>query len=781
MQLNFSYILIFIVITLPILAIIFYRRLLLAIIFNKYRIREKISISFLLLFLASVVLIGVTIGFVTYQTMQNVTGKNLQALSASRAAHIQTYLEQDIEKLKLITNRTALRKSLAHYNEAGDQADIDNVTNIIKDASVDIRDLEETLIFNVNGNLLSTSNSDNNKQNANQQDYFINGKEREGVYFIKDKDNYKIFISGPITLNNQLIGIGVTVLKIDSLARIIQDRIGLGETGEITLSFYDNKIFEAMTAAASGQIKIFLDTLDYRNIHVIAASAYVNIARIGVVAKIDRTEALGGLRGLLLFYFFIIVIFSVIYYLLSVYLAKILTSSLEKMRLALKGIEVGNPVYNVQIKGQDEIAELSQDFKLMIDRIKNSQEEINEKVKNQTADIVNKSKEIEDRQRVIINILEDEKMEKEKAESLAHDLIKFKLALDNASDHIVITDAEGIALYGNKGVETITGYSLDEVVGKKAGTLWSYPMPVEFYQKLWKTIKTDKKTFSSEIINRRKNGQIYNATINISPVLNDRGEIEFFVGIERDITVEKEVDRSKTELISLASHQLRTPLSSINWYVEMLLDGDVGKLNPDQTNFAQEIYAGNKRMIELVNALLNVSRLDLGVFVIEPEELDITKLADIAIKEINFIINEKKIKFTKKYDKTIGEIKLDEKLTMIILQNLLSNAVKYTLANGQVSLEIKNNDKNLEIIVVDSGIGIPKFQQEKIFGKLFRADNAAESAAEGTGLGLYIVKQILDYSGGKVWFKSVEDKGTTFYVNIPLSGMKKKIGTKKLT
>ncbi|MDR3549092.1 MAG: PAS domain S-box protein, partial [Candidatus Pacebacteria bacterium] len=142
---------------------------------------------------------------------------------------------------------------------------------------------------------------------------------------------------------------------------------------------------------------------------------------------------------------------------------------------------------------------------------------------------------------------------------LEKDLEKFKLALDNIADNVIITDPEGIVVYANKAVETVTGYRPEEAVGKKSGALWKAPMPAEYYRHMWDVIKNQKKVFVGEIRNRRKNGMIYTAAISISPVLDKNGDIEFFVSVERDVTKEKEIDRAKSEFMSLASHQLRTP------------------------------------------------------------------------------------------------------------------------------------------------------------------------------------------------------------------------------
>lgn len=378
------------------------------------------------------------------------------------------------------------------------------------------------------------------------------------------------------------------------------------------------------------------------------------------------------------------------------------------------------------------------------------------------------------------------KREKEKSEDLAENLKKFQLAVENASDQIVITDHGGIILYANKAVEKATGFKLNETIGKKAGSreLWGGLMPKKFYQKLWETVIKDKKVFYGEVLNKRKNDNPYEASLSISPILNKKKEVIFLIGILRDITIEKEINKAKTEFVSLASHQLRTPLSSIAWYAEMLIAGDAGRLNEKQKVFLNEIYRGNKRMINLVNALLNVSRIDLGTFQVNPKMVNVEKIMEQNIKQLALQIKNKKIKLIKDFQKNIPKIKLDLKLMEIVLQNLLTNAINYTPKEGEVKITIKmekeKKGKHLKIEVSDNGCGIPERQKDKVFTKLFRADNVKTLDSEGTGLGLYIVKSIIDATGGKILFESTEGKGTKFSVLIPGTGMRAKKGTKTL-
>ena len=260
----------------------------------------------------------------------------------------------------------------------------------------------------------------------------------------------------------------------------------------------------------------------------------------------------------------------------------------------------------------------------------------------------------------------------------------------------------------------------------------------------------------------------------------------------KDVTTDKIIDKAKSEFVSLASHQLRTPLSAINWYTEMLLAGDAGALTTEQEKYLKEVYAGNQRMVDLVNALLNVSRLELGTFIIEPMSTDILAMLKSVLTETSSLMIKKKITINESYAPDVPLFLADEKLLRMVFQNLISNAVKYTPVGGNITLTLgvyrgggMFNDKKLvedtlAFSISDSGIGIPQHQQDKIFSKLFRADNAKESETEGTGLGLYIIKSIVDHSGGRIWFSSEEGKGTSFYVTFPLSGMRKKEGSKTL-
>lgn len=348
-------------------------------------------------------------------------------------------------------------------------------------------------------------------------------------------------------------------------------------------------------------------------------------------------------------------------------------------------------------------------------------------------------------------------------------LQKFKIASEFAPIHIIFTDTNGVILYANKAVEEVTGYTRQEIIGNNP-RLWGRQMGKRFYKKFWKTIKINKKIFEGEINNKRKNGEDYIAHARITPVLDGKKLIGF-VGIERDITKEKQVDTAKTEFVSLASHQLKNPLSVINLYADALSKEKVGKLNEKQKKYMQSINRASKKMNTLITDLLNVTKIEVGKFINDPKKVKLSEIIKSVIKEFMPKIEEKKIVYEEKCPGDKTKIIVDPKLLTVIVQNLLSNAVKYTPDFGKISLEVSVVEKNLFLKVSDTGYGIPKSQQSKIFNKLYRATNVQEIDQEGSGIGLYMVRSILGKLRGRIWFESKENKGTIFYVKMPVSDL----------
>ncbi len=224
----------------------------------------------------------------------------------------------------------------------------------------------------------------------------------------------------------------------------------------------------------------------------------------------------------------------------------------------------------------------------------------------------------------------------------------------------------------------------------------------------------------------------------------------------------KALDQAKDEFISMASHQLRTPLTSVKGYVSMVLDGDVGKINKQQKELLDQAFTSSQRMVYLISDLLNVSRLRTGKFVIENKETNLAELVQGEIQQLTEAAAARDLKLVYKKPKRFPVVMMDETKIQQVVMNFVDNALYYTPKGGTITVEIKETPKSIEFTSTDTGIGISKDAQKNLFGKFFRADNAKKARPDGTGLGLYMAKKVIVAQGGSLIFHSEEGKGSTF-------------------
>jgi len=371
-----------------------------------------------------------------------------------------------------------------------------------------------------------------------------------------------------------------------------------------------------------------------------------------------------------------------------------------------------------------------------------------------------------------VKSIENLKVHSQKLEQATIELKKVQTAVENASDIIFIADPRGRIIYINRAVKNILGYRQKELVGRKPN-FWMEDMPNKFFGQMWNAIYFNKKPFIGEIQDRKKNGDIFTAEIRIAPVMDKNSQILSFVGIERDITESKRLDQAKTEFISLAAHQLRTPITGVSLAAEMLLRGAVGKIGKESEEYLENITDGVQKMSEMIELFLNVSRIEMKTFPLSPRPINISQVIDENIKAILPQLKRKELEFRKSVADDLPVVNFDKKVLDIVLENLFTNAIKYTQSRGVIGIEAERYRDNITIKVFDTGCGIPEEQQKKVFDKLFRADNSSQKV-EGVGLGLYLSKSLIEQSGGKIWLKSEKNAGSAFYVSIPIKNNKTK-------
>ena len=354
-------------------------------------------------------------------------------------------------------------------------------------------------------------------------------------------------------------------------------------------------------------------------------------------------------------------------------------------------------------------------------------------------------------------------------------------------DGLIVMNRDYVVTLANAVTERLLGVEAGQMSGKKLTDIITVyrgkdilPLSEWATTRAYNTGKVTSYNLEDEVTYKTIAGKQFPISGVIAPLLR-HGAVRGAVVVFRDITQEKALDEAKVGFISVASHQLRTPLTSMRWFSEMLIDGDAGAVGEQQLHFIQRIYEGTTRMINLVNLLLQTARVEAGRVKIEPVPFDLKTLTADVVSSLKTIFDEKQQRVTiAAVPEAIGKIPLDRDVIWQIVQNLLTNASRYSPPKSVIEVSIRAKGQDIEYSVKDHGIGIPKEQQDRIFEKFFRASNALKAAPEGSGLGLALVHSLVKVWGGRLWFETQEGQGATFYFTLPLLGMKPKAGDVRL-
>lgn len=231
----------------------------------------------------------------------------------------------------------------------------------------------------------------------------------------------------------------------------------------------------------------------------------------------------------------------------------------------------------------------------------------------------------------------------------------------------------------------------------------------------------------------------------------------------------KVLDKKKTDFISVVAHQLRTPLSGLKWTLNMLVKEELGPITPDQEKMLKQSYETNDYLINIVNDILDTDLITTGKSEFTPEPTSVDKILALVLNETLATAKQKQIEIKTNFSKEIPATFIaDTKRLSLVMQNLVDNAIKYSPEKSTVEINTSLKDNKILFAIKDSGIGIPEEQQKNIFERFYRASNALRVHANGSGLGLFIAKNIIELHKGRLWFESKENQGTTFFVEFPL-------------
>lgn len=596
---------------------------------------------------------------------------------------------------------------------------------------------------------------------------FDNGK--KNIYFsefFKHKhadsidDDFDILITAPIlNLNEKLVGVMAFEIGITTVYNTVRGILGWGKSEATVLAQKEvdngavniflipinadsailnktiplrDKTGIPMDEAALGREGVGA-TIDYDGTRIMAAWRYIPDLDLGLVVKINRNEAFASAIILGREIALGILIIAILVVSAALFLASTISKPIKKLSETAEKINKGDFKLRVSILATDEIGELADNFNIMTDNLVATREAIQE--------------------------------EKNKLQNI----------LESMGDGAFAVDAVGHIIFFNPIMQLVTDYKSAEVIG-------------EHHKQVLKFILEEKRSEAQEFVeNCLKTGlaQVITEKIIIvgknnketavggiaSPIKEDNDNVIGAVVILRDLTKERELEKTKINFVSVASHQLRTPLSAIRWTLESLLEKETGPLQKKQKEHLDNIYKSTRRLIELVDILLFSSRIEEGRFSTQPTLTNLVKTTEEVLSELSALIKAKN--FDAAITGNVGaipEIILGAEMFKQVVLNLISNSIHYTPDNGKITINFELQPEAVQVSVSDTGIGIPKEVWRRIFEKFFRAEKAIAMSPEGTGMGLNLAKTLVTMWGGKIWFESEEGKGTTFFFTVPLVG-----------
>jgi PAS domain S-box-containing protein len=356
----------------------------------------------------------------------------------------------------------------------------------------------------------------------------------------------------------------------------------------------------------------------------------------------------------------------------------------------------------------------------------------------------------------------------------------------SVGDALFVTDPEGIILYINDAFQKLTGYHYDEAIGQNLRFLQSGRTPTETYRNLWETILAGR-VWRGELVNRRKDGTLYDADLTVAPVVDNEGNVVNLICSQRDITPLKEVGRMKDELISTVSHELRTPMSSVLGFSELLLTRKLSE--GKRLLYTETIHKEAQRLSALINNFLDIQRMEARQQEYHLEPLALPEVINVV--QATFATQSDKHSIVVDIPAGLPLVRADRDGISQVLNNLLSNAIKFSPQGGEVQIscavvevregtvtfltpqdyplspELVGDGRWVVVSVSDEGLGIPKEAMSHLFERFFRVDSSDRREIKGAGLGLAICQEIITVHGGRIWAESEEGVGSTFWFTLP--------------
>lgn len=714
---------------------------------------------------------------VFFVVIRDVAELNTEELQAENALQLQSVVDQSF--------RDSLRLTREHLSEGrlGENSREEGVRiyveqNTVIDSAVvsrmdggiisrfgqfntDLNEIEFTkqiegfdvsdLFFGVNGEMFVYA-----------QD-FIDGERLVTFKFVKDLNTYvNLFNVGTDPSFWFLVNPSGDMLKAQVGAKDVPDAQGvcsrlLAECSTDSCSITKKTALPLYVDEAGNEFVGGMSYSQFSNVCAVSQTSQSNIILTPSAGTISASMA-------------IIFVIGVVFVVAAYFFTKSILDPISYLRNEVLRIQGGGVFRKIETEINDEISQLGDAFNQLMENLQESRTDIERKVAEQTEELVAEKKKLEDTQKAMLNVLQDVNLDKER---LAREKEKIEVIIGSIQDGFIFVDDQNEIILFNEAAEKITGYKAESVLGKQ------YQDFLQVHDEASKeSAEIDLHRLQNDPDNTLSKGALLlNAQNNFVPVrlsasaVAHGSDVLGFAVVFQDVTREREMEKMKSNFVSIVSHQLRTPLSAVKWLLEMMIGGDAGDISSEQEDYLKRAYESNERMINLVSELLKVSRLESGKIKPKPKHFNIDDVVQKVLQDHEISAKAHNVKLV--YDKVtsqIPEIQADPTMIENVLENFVANAIDYSKPGGKNTVQVIAEiiDDELVVKVADEGMGIDKKDYDKVFGMFYRGDNATKTRTDGSGLGLYIARLMIELSGGKIWFESEFEKGSTFYFSLPI-------------
>ncbi|MEA2021226.1 MAG: ATP-binding protein, partial [Candidatus Caldatribacteriota bacterium] len=754
------------------------------------KIQRKFQIiALLLLTVVSITSILISRNISTNIIKKQITN-NLINTTQSSVEHIKTFLDLEKEAVKQLSESIVFRELLlSTEEEEGYPEKFSKVMQRLQNTAQVEEYVYDIFVLDAKGTIVASSDKEDIGKDKSNDPYFLRGK--EGI-FIKDayisshKQKKTLAFSAPI----RFLGVVVFRISPELLFKITTNRTGLGETGEVYLvnkdgymitpsRFIDEAILkqkvdlrhipaeEANHTESPDTLpeeEIYIDK-DYRGIEVLSAHTHLPEMDWSLVAQIDTQEAFAPVTKLTnsLLLMFAIILFIALF--ISSFVPGIITRPLRRLHEGTEEIIKGNLDFKVGTSSSDEVGQLSRAFDEMTVNLKKSREELEEYSRSLEERVEVRTRELSD----INQNLEEEIIERKQIEeTLTKSQQEFASVFMNSPVAMVYLDEKSNIININSRFSELFGYILEEIKGRNIDDGMIYP-PDRMEEAKELTKKSFKGNFYYETIRKKKDGTLFPVSISVSNIKID-GQVKEVMAAYVDITerklAEKEIIKAKKEaelanqaksaFLASMSHEIRTPMNAIIGMGELMKNTT---LNDEQKEYLDMLKISADNLLNVINDVLDISKIESGHIEIEKIEFNLWELIESIGVTLGIKASQKKLELLCYTNPDVPQYVMGDPTRLRqILINLAGNSLKFT-EKGEITINAKilkrEDDKvSLHFTVKDTGIGIPKEKQAKIFESFSQVDSSTTRKYGGTGLGLSICKQLAELMGGKIWVES---------------------------